>query len=285
MLTRMRLAIAVMLVACKGGEGGADMDLDGSGSAAKPGKSGFSAALGDDKAKPADKPNDKPDLAKPPEKPAEKTGLSAAVGSDPKPADPPAEKPVEKPADPVKVAEPPKPATDMKPSDSKVVTNVTPVVPTNVPAPPTSDKPRVPAKVSPEQASVKLSLDPNWDRDIGEPGTISFVLKNNGTEHVFSFAYGIDPPSAPIKDRDAYVKWLADQKILNVELNRQRGGAWYLQGTDGTGAPAFRYVVNYGGKGLVCGGLLYKDAASNALGDLRDKVIIQAKEICETLAL
>ena len=74
-------------------------------------------------------------------------------------------------------------------------------------------------------------------------------------------------------------------KILTVDLNRQRGSAWYLQGTDGTGAPAFRYLVNYGGKKLVCGGLLYKDAASNQLGDLRDKVIIQAKEICETLAL
>lgn len=284
MLKHMRIAWVLALVACKSGDGGSDMDLDGTGSAAKPTKSGFSAALADDK-----KGSATPDLAKPAEKPVDKpadkpSGLAAAVGSDP--PKPPEPAPVaEKPAEPVKAAEPPKPATEMKPSDPKVVTNTTPAAPTGpIPAPPTSDKPRVPAKVSPEQAAIKLSLDPNWDRDIGEPGTISFVLRNNGKETVFSFAYGIDPATAP-NDRDAYVKWLADQKILNVELNRQRGGAWYLQGTDASGAPAFRYLVNFGGKKLVCGGLLYKDAASNALGDLRDKVIIQAKEICETLAL
>ena len=35
----------------------------------------------------------------------------------------------------------------------------------------------------------------------------------------------------------------------------------------------------------MCRGSLYKDAASTALGDLRDKVLMQAKKICETLAL
>ena len=154
-----------------------------------------------------------------------------------------------------------------------------------VPPPPANDAPRVLAKVSPELAAIKLSLDPNWERDVGDAGTISFVLKKpNGEQAIFSFMYGYDPTSAP-SDRDAYMKWLGDQKLLTVELNRQRGSAWYLQGLDSTGAPAFRYLVNYGGKKLICGGLLYKDAESNRLGDLRDKVIIQAKEICETLAL
>ena len=49
--------------------------------------------------------------------------------------------------------------------------------------------------------------------------------------------------------------------------------------------PSFRYLVNYGGKHLICYGTLYKDPASNQLGDLRDKVLMQAKKICETLAL
>jgi len=43
--------------------------------------------------------------------------------------------------------------------------------------------------------------------------------------------------------------------------------------------------VIYSGKKLICGGSLYKDAASNQLGDIRDKTLIQAKEICETLQL
>jgi hypothetical protein len=145
---------------------------------------------------------------------------------------------------------------------------------------------RVPVKPSAEQAAIKLDLEPNWDRDVGEAGTISFVLKVPNTEdtRLFSFRYGYDPDSAPA-DRDAYMKWLADQKILNVTLNRQRGAAWYLEGTDGNGSPAFRYLVNYGGKHLICYGSLYKDAASNQLGDLRDKVVMAAKKICETMTL
>jgi hypothetical protein len=44
-------------------------------------------------------------------------------------------------------------------------------------------------------------------------------------------------------------------------------------------------LQTYGGKRLLCHGSLYKDPASAALGDLRDKVLMQAKKICETLAL
>jgi hypothetical protein len=145
---------------------------------------------------------------------------------------------------------------------------------------------RVPVKPSAEQAAIKMDLEPNWDRDVGEAGTISFVLKvpNSEATRLFSFHYGVDPASAPA-DRDAYMKWLADQKILNVTLNRQRGAAWYLEGTDASGAPAFRTRVTYGGKQLICYGSLYKDGASNQLGDLRDKVVMAAKKICETMSL
>jgi hypothetical protein len=41
-------------------------------------------------------------------------------------------------------------------------------------------------------------------------------------------------------------------------------------------------VVLYGGKRLICGGTLYKESP---LGDLRDQVIIQAKQICESVTL
>lgn len=158
-----------------------------------------------------------------------------------------------------------------------------------VPAPPpvaTPGAPRIFVKPSPELAAIKLSLEPNWERDIGEAGTISLVVRvpNKDEGRVFSFQYGYEDPKAPL-DREAYKQWLADSKILTPKLDRQRGAAWYLEGPDSAGRPWFRVVVNYGGKKLICGGALYKDAASNQLGDLRDKTLIQAKSICESLSL
>lgn len=130
-----------------------------------------------------------------------------------------------------------------------------------------------------------MDLEPNWDRDYGEAGTFSLVLKipNTETTRVFSVRYGYDDPAAPV-DCDQYRKFLEDKKVMTVTLNRQRGGACYIEGTT-AGAASFRYLVNYGGKRLMCSGSLYKDAASASLGDLRDKVLMQAKKICETLAL
>jgi hypothetical protein len=145
---------------------------------------------------------------------------------------------------------------------------------------------RAAVKPPAEIAAIKLSLLPNWERDVGEAGTISFPLKVPGKAEtkIFTFRYGYEQASAPA-DREQYKKWLGEQKILTVTMDRQRSSAWYLEGTDGAGAAAFRILVVYGGKKLVCYGPLYKDQASNALGDLRDQTIIQAKQICETLAL
>jgi hypothetical protein len=133
---------------------------------------------------------------------------------------------------------------------------------------------------------IKLSLLPNWDRDIDEPGTFQYVVRIKGTQSTktFSFHYGYDDPKAPL-DRDQYKKFLQDGKLMVGEIkDRQRGSAWFLEGNDGAG-PAFRYVVLYGGKRLICYGSMYKDADSNRLGDDRDQTVIQAKQICETLAL
>ena len=143
-----------------------------------------------------------------------------------------------------------------------------------------------PVKPSAEVAAIKLDLLPNWERDLDEAGTLVLNVKvrSTGDMRTFTFHYGYDDERAPA-DRDAYVKFLGEAKLLDVKLNRQRGSAWYLEGIDGAGRPAFRYLVNFGGKHLVCFGTLYKDAAGNALGDLRDNVIVQAKQICETLSL
>ena len=140
---------------------------------------------------------------------------------------------------------------------------------------------RVHVKPSPDLAAIKFDLEPNWDRDYGEAGTFSLVVKVPNTEEqrVFSVRYGYDDQSAPV-DCDQYRKFLEDKKVMAPKLNRQRGGACYVESDS-----MFRYLVNYGGKRLMCTGSLYKDAASSALGDLRDKVMMQAKKICETLAL
>jgi hypothetical protein len=137
-----------------------------------------------------------------------------------------------------------------------------------------------------ELAAIRFGMLPNWERDVQDAGTISLAVKipGKGTSAVFVFRYGYEDPNAPA-DREAYKKWLADKRLLNAKQDRQSSSAWYLEGTDGTGSPAFRFVVNWGGKKLICYGSLYRDAESSKLGDLRDQTIIQAKQICETISL
>jgi len=170
-----------------------------------------------------------------------------------------------------------------------VVPDKTPAAPIKTPVTPVVEPAHgtQPAQVPANLAAIKLSLLPNWDRDIGEAGTFQYVVRIKGTQNTktFVFHYGYDDPRAP-SDREQYKKFLGDNTILTGEIrDRQRGGAWFLEGADANGSPAFRYVVLYGGKRLICYGSLYKDAESNKLGDDRDQTIIQAKQICETLAL
>ena len=178
-------------------------------------------------------------------------------------------------------------AGDAKAGDAKAGSNAT-----TKPAAPAAE-PRIAApvsrsvKVPGDLAAIKLSLLPNWDRDVDEAGTFQYVVRIKGTQatKTFSFRYGYEDPKAPA-DRDQYKKYLQDTRALTGEIkDRQRGAAWFLEGSDASGTPAFRYVVLYGGKRLICYGSLYKDADSNRLGDDRDQTLIQAKQICETLAL
>jgi hypothetical protein len=143
-----------------------------------------------------------------------------------------------------------------------------------------------PVKVSPELAAIKLDLEPNWDRDSVDAGTFSFVLKvpNSATTRTFVFHYGYDDAKAP-SGCDEYSKWFGTAQHFTVSVARQRGGSCYVEGLDSAAVPSFRYHVLYGGKPLTCWGPQYKDAADNPLGDLRDKVVMSGKKICETLAL
>jgi len=134
--------------------------------------------------------------------------------------------------------------------------------------------------------TIKLELEPNWERDMGEAGTFSLVVKipNTDDTRVFMVRYSFEDETAPL-DCDQYRKYVEDRGAMKVSMNRQKGAGCYIEGTDKGGTAAWRLVMNYGGKRLLCHGSLYKDGASSALGDLRDKVLIQAKKICETLTL
>ena len=184
---------------------------------------------------------------------------------------------------------PPEPPPERPPPVAPVPVPPVAVAPVAVaakPGPVPAVAPPSPAAVmSPELQAIKLTLAPNWDRDKEAPATFSLFVKATGATPAatFLFHYGYEDPRAPT-DREAYKKWLTDQKVLTVLQDRQAGASWYLQGTDAHG-PAFRIVVAYGGKKHVCYGSLYHDAASDKLGDLRDDVVVDAKKICETITL
>jgi hypothetical protein len=158
-------------------------------------------------------------------------------------------------------------ATDAKATDAKIEI----------------DPPKAPIAMTAELKAIKLSLLPNWKRDVVEPATISLEVdvQSKDVKETFKFRYGYEDAKAPT-DREAFKKYLADAKIMKVTTDRQRGAAWYLEGSDGAGQTAFRLVVTWGGKRLYCGGSAYK---TNDLGDIRDEVVVQAKKICETVAL
>ena len=269
---RVRLLFAgcVLLVACNSGGGGSVTPMPGSATApiAKHGSGGFSASLSAEIGE---------DNATPP------TATPTTTPSSP-PAAPPGS------AAPPIVDSAPPPSAGTTPSIDKngPVTNHDVSKPdTNAAGPDRPSDKYVHVNPPAELAAIKLDMEPNWDRDFATAGTISFVLRvpSSSDTRLFSFSYGYDYPGAP-SDRDAYKKFLSDRRVLDVTLDRQKGAAWYLEGNDAAGQPAFRYLVLYGGKRLVCFGSLYKTREATALGpDLRDKVVSAAKKICETIAL
>jgi hypothetical protein len=151
----------------------------------------------------------------------------------------------------------------------------------------TASAPRKPPPPVPAELSkIQIKLFPSWERDVEGPGTISLPVKalSRNISMTFVFHYGFEEPAAPV-ERDDYKRWLGETKRLVVKDDRQRAATWYLEGIGADGKPAFRYVVSYGPQKLVCYGSLYKHGDALRLGDIRDEVIVQIKNICETVAL
>ena len=88
-------------------------------------------------------------------------------------------------------------------------------------------------------------------------------------------------------DREQYKKWLARSAARSTStLDRQRGAAWYLEGIDGDGAPAFRYLVQLRRQAPDLRRLALQGSPSRtSSATSATRSIIQAKKICETLAL
>jgi hypothetical protein len=278
---RVRLLFAgCVLVACNSGGSGSVTPMPGSASApiAKHGSGGFSASLTAEMAA---------DTGTTPAPAPTATPVAGAPGTTTTPPPSPSGSSA---APPIVDSAPPPPSAGTAP----VIDKTGPVTNHDISKPDTNaagpDRPTdkyVHVTPPPELAAIKLDMEPNWDRDYATAGTISFVLRvpSSSDTRLFSFTYGYDYPGAP-NDRDAYKKFLSDHRVLDVTLDRQKGAAWYLEGNDAAGQPAFRYLVLYGGKRLVCFGSLYKTREATALGpDLRDKVVSTAKKICETIAL
>ncbi len=137
--------------------------------------------------------------------------------------------------------------------------------------------------LTPELAAVKLTLNEGWTRDSVGPGTFSFFAPGEGGKNIrFVFQYGYEDATAPTQ-REPYKQWLGNTKGLTINVDRQRGAAWFLEGVDTESNATFRYVITYGGRLLTCGGSLYKTGPAAALRDLRDEIIMQAKRICESM--
>jgi len=280
MLRVAALAGAVILSAsCNRSESSDGLGPAPAAGSAKPGSGGgFSADLAKDLAR-SKPPDSKPDPAGSGDAKPTAVDTTKVAAADSKPAD-------SKPADSKPTSDPKPAANDAKAAagDAKPGDPSSAKPSAAVAAPPA---PRGPVKVSTDLAAIKLSLLPNWDRDIDEPGTFQYVVRIKGTQNTktFTFRYGYEDAKAP-DDHVQYKKYLLDTHTLTGDVrDRQRGAAWFLEGNDSSGQPAFRYIVLYGGKRLICYGSLYKDAESNKLGDDRDQTLIQAKQICETLAL
>lgn len=172
------------------------------------------------------------------------------------------------------------PAAGAKPTGTEPATAA--VAPTPAPAAtPTAGV--ATGALSAELAAVKLTLNEGWVRDSVGPGTFSFFAPGEGGKNIrFVFQYGYEDATAPTQ-REPYKQWLGNTKGLTINVDRQRGAAWFLEGVDAQNSATFRYVITYGGRLLTCGGSLYKSGPGAGLRDLRDEIVMQAKRICESM--
>lgn len=295
-LGRTMLAFSLVLGACQSDDGGGPITKADVGPVIG---AGFSAALRADLAKATGIPAPAPTAV------AASTATAPATAAAPATGDKPTTEPAATPAGatgdkPTAAADKPTAAADKPTAElaatpaagaaggkaAAVASTPAPVsAAAATPAPTPAGSAGTAAGLPAELAAVTLTLNEGWVRDSVGPGTFSFFAPGEGGKNIrFVFHYAYEDATAPTQ-REPYKQWLASTKAMNVTVDRQRGAAWFLEGTDSQGVASFRYVITYGGRLLTCGGSLYKQGPAAGLRDLRDEIIMQAKRICESMDL
>ncbi len=120
-------------------------------------------------------------------------------------------------------------------------------------------------------------LPDGWEAGAGKLDTFEAVndSKFPVDNASFVFEYAVDPKDMPTDPKE-YAAVL-DKGGFKVTKNEKTANGFYYESED-----AFRYVVVAGDKRLHCGGSLYKTDDYNKIPAVRDKVVAEAKKICQT---
>lgn len=120
-------------------------------------------------------------------------------------------------------------------------------------------------------------LPDGWEAGAGKLDTFEAVndSKFPVDNASFVFEYAVDPKDMPTDPKE-YAAVL-DKGGFKVTKNEKTANGHYYESED-----AFRYVVIAGDKRLHCGGPLYKSDDYNKIPAVRDKVVAEAKRICQT---
>ncbi len=123
-------------------------------------------------------------------------------------------------------------------------------------------------------------LPDGWDAGEGKLDTYEAVndSKFPVDNASFVFEYAVDPKDMPTDPKE-YAAVL-DKGGFKVTKNEKTANGHYYESAD-----AFRYVVVAGDKRIHCGGPLYNSDDYNKIPEVRNRVVAEAKKICQTAKL
>ena len=125
-------------------------------------------------------------------------------------------------------------------------------------------------------------LPDGWDAGAGKLDTFEAVndSKFPVDNATFIFEYGLDAKDLPADPKEYAAVLEKSGALEKVTKNEKTANGHYYESAD-----AFRYVIVAGDKRIHCGGSLYKNDDYNKIPKVRDRVIAEAKKICQTAKL
>ncbi len=126
-------------------------------------------------------------------------------------------------------------------------------------------------------------LPDGWEAGAGKLDTFEAVNDSKfpgGDNATFIFEYGLDAKDLPVDPKEYAAVLEKSGAMEKVTKNEKTANGHYYE-SEG----AFRYVIVVGDKRIHCGGSLYKNDDYNTIPKVRDKVIAEAKKICQTAKL